>query len=391
MLALSAFAVMLGMGIIAPLMPLYAENMGASGIWLGVIFASYSLSRLLFVPVIGRMSDQKGRKKIIAIGLFLYSLFSLAYVFAGNEWQLTLVRFLQGVASAMTLPIIMALIGDLSPKGKEGRYMGYFNVSRFLGMGLGPMLGGSLNDAYGINSAFYALSALTALTFVFVLFFLKEEPTPVQKMKIKKKPSYKKIWQIKIMKGLLIFRFVSALGRGSIMSFLAIYAFSYGITAFQVGVILMANIVFLSFLQIPFGKMADRVSKLKMILIGGAITIISLLFMPSTGNFYLLLILNVLWGTGRAMSIPATSAINTIEGRKFGMGSAMGLFMSAMYAGMVVAPLISGVLMQTIGIKYVFYFSGLATFSGVLIFYTYARGVNLKTKQDGERPVLPNE
>jgi MFS family permease len=112
--------------------------------------------------------------------------------------------------------------------------------------------------------------------------------------------------------------------------------------------------------------------------------------MPSTGNFYLLLILNVLWGTGRAMSIPATSAINTIEGRKFGMGSAMGLFMSAMYAGMVVAPLISGVLMQTIGIQYVFYFSGLATFSGVLIFYTYARGINLKTKQEGERPVLPN-
>ncbi|MBN2616127.1 MAG: MFS transporter [Bacteroidales bacterium] len=390
-LALSAFAVMLGMGIIAPLMPLYAENLGASGIWLGIIFASYSVSRLLFVPIIGKMSDSKGRKNIIAIGLFLYSLFSLAYVFAYNEFTLSLARFLQGFASAMTLPIIMAVIGDISPKGKEGRYMGYFNVSRFFGMGLGPMLGGGLNDVYGINSGFYVLSGLTALTFVFVLLFLKEEPSPIQKQKQVVKQSYKKIWSIKIMRGLLIFRFVSAMGRGSILSFLAIYAFSFGITAFQVGVILMANIVFLSFLQIPFGKMADKVSKMKMIMIGGAVTIVSLLFMPSTGNFYWLLLLNILWGTGRAMSIPATSAINTIEGRKFGMGSAMGLFMSALYAGMIIAPLISGVLMETIGIKYVFYFSGLATFAGVVIFYSYARGIDLKTKQEGERTVLPND
>ena len=65
-LSLSAFAMMLGMGIIAPLMPLYAKNMGASGIWLGIIFSSYSLSRLVFVPLMGKASDKRGRKKIIA-------------------------------------------------------------------------------------------------------------------------------------------------------------------------------------------------------------------------------------------------------------------------------------------------------------------------------------
>lgn len=54
------------------------------------------------------------------------------------------------------------------------------------------------------------------------------------------------------MRGLLLFRFVSALGRGSLMSFLSIYAFSFKITAFQVGIILTTNILFLSFLLIPF-------------------------------------------------------------------------------------------------------------------------------------------
>lgn len=378
-MALSAFAVMMGMGIIAPLMPLYAESMGASGLWLGIIFSSYSLSRLIFVPLMGKISDKKGRKKIIGSGLLLYSIFSLAYVFATNEYLLTLVRFLQGFASAMTLPIIMAFIGDMSPKGQEGRFMGYFNVSRFLGMGMGPLLGGALNDSYGINSAFYALSALSALAFLFTLFFLQEEEVFLKSPKEKPQSSFKKLLQVKVMRGLLIFRFVSALGRGSILSFLAIYAFSFGITAFQVGIILTVNIVFLSFLQIPFGKMADKYSKLKIIMVGGAITVISLMLMPLTGNFYLLLLLNVLWGTGRAMGIPATTAINTIIGRKYGMGSAMGLFMAAMSAGMVVAPLISGLLMQTIGIKFVFYFAGFATLTGVMIFYFQVKGANLNT------------
>ncbi len=378
-MALSAFAVMMGMGIIAPLMPLYAKNMGASGLWLGIIFASYSLSRLIFVPMMGKLSDKKGRKKIIGIGLLFYSVFSLAYVFATTVYLLTLVRFLQGFASAMTLPIIMAFIGDLSPKGEEGKYMGYFNVSRFLGMGMGPLLGGVLNDSYGIDSAFYALSALTGLAFLLTLFFLQEEESFLKAQKEKPKASYKKLLQNKVMRGLIIFRFVSALGRGSIMSFLAIYAFSFGISALKVGIILTVNILFLSFLQVPFGKMADKFSKLKIILFGGFITVLSLILMPLTGNFYLLLLLNILWGTGRAMGIPATTAINTVIGRKYGMGSAMALFMTAMSAGMVVAPLISGLLMQTIGIKFVFLFAGFATLSGVVIFYFLVRNSDLNS------------
>jgi len=61
-LALSVFSSMLGVGIISPLLPLYAENLGATGIWLGIIFSSFSISRTVFMPIIGRLSDRRGRK-----------------------------------------------------------------------------------------------------------------------------------------------------------------------------------------------------------------------------------------------------------------------------------------------------------------------------------------
>ena len=66
----SVFAVMLGLGIVAPLMPLYAESLGATGLWLGLIFSGFSLTRAVFTPVMGRFSDRLGRKPFITAGLF---------------------------------------------------------------------------------------------------------------------------------------------------------------------------------------------------------------------------------------------------------------------------------------------------------------------------------
>ncbi len=71
------FSAMLGMGIIAPLMPLYAESMGASGLSLGIMYAGFALSRAIFMPFIGRLSDSRGRKRFMVIGLLAYITVSL--------------------------------------------------------------------------------------------------------------------------------------------------------------------------------------------------------------------------------------------------------------------------------------------------------------------------
>lgn len=142
-LFISVFATMLGLGIVSPLLPIYAENLGATGIWLGIIFSAFALSRSVFMPVIGRISDRQGRKWIILIGMFAYAVTSLTYLIADSVYSLTVVRLIHGIASAMVVPIAMAYIADLSEKGKEGSRMGNFSISMFLGMGWGRCLEGS--------------------------------------------------------------------------------------------------------------------------------------------------------------------------------------------------------------------------------------------------------
>ncbi|RLB13564.1 MAG: MFS transporter, partial [Deltaproteobacteria bacterium] len=76
-LGLSIFASMLGVGIVAPLLPLYAEKMGATGIWIGMIFAGFSVSRAIVMPIAGKFSDRKGRKAFLSVGMLAYAVISL--------------------------------------------------------------------------------------------------------------------------------------------------------------------------------------------------------------------------------------------------------------------------------------------------------------------------
>jgi len=173
-LALSIFCCMLGSGIVVPLLPLYAESLGASGVWLGLIFAGFAITHAISTPIFGRLSDRKGRKRFISIGLLAYGIIALAFVWADTIYQLVLLRLLHGVAGGMILPIAQAYVGDLSPQGEEGKWMGYANAAFFSGFGFGPLMGGVLAEHLGMDVAFFTMGGLSLLAFFIAIFFLPE-------------------------------------------------------------------------------------------------------------------------------------------------------------------------------------------------------------------------
>ncbi len=371
-LFIAIFSAMIGLGIVAPLMPIYAENLGATGIWLGIIFASFSLARAIFMPIIGKISDKTSRKKFITYGLLLYSVISLLYIVAYNVYTLSIIRFIHGIASAMVIPIAMAYVGETTKEGREGRRMGAFNISFFLGMGTGPFIGGILHDSFGMKSVFIAMSIFTAFSFVLTLFLLPDIP-PHKHLKKKKLPknTFKALLKNKLMQGILVYRFINAMGRGGTMSFLPVWAAKFHITPSQVGIIISANIFFMALLQGVFGHIADKVNKFLMVISGATLGAIALMLISVSHNFLTLLILTMTMGLGGAISMPAASAIDVKIGRNYGMGAASGIFNMAMSLGMIFAPLISGMVMDWWGIKYIFIVTGLISLTGIAIFSYY--------------------
>ncbi len=371
-LFITVFAVMLGLGIVAPLMPIYAESLGATGIWLGVIFASFSLARGVFMPLIGKWSDKRGRKTFITFGLLAYSFVSFLYVFAQSVFSLSLIRFAHGLASAMVIPIAMAYVGETATKGEEGKAMATFNISFFLGMGAGPFLGGLLNDYFGLLSVFYAMSALSLLAFLIALIFLPNIKT-ISRQDSQPPVSFARIIKNNIIKGLLLFRALGALGRGGIMAFLPLFAATIKITSTQVGVLLGLNIFLTALLQRPFGRLADKFNRLYLILAGSFLGALALILIPLAGSLSSLFVLSAVMGLGGALSMPAASAIVVEVGKKMGMGASMGLFNTAMSIGLIAAPILSGIVMDLFGIKAVFYVAGAISFLGTAVFYYFIR------------------
>jgi len=250
-LAVSIFSSMLGVGIIAPLLPIYADNLGATGIWIGIVFGGFSVSRAIVMPFVGKLSDRYGRKRFICIGLISYAFISLGFIWADSVYQLVLVRFLQGAAAGMIIPIAQAYIGDIAPWGEEGKWMGYFNTAFFAGLGLGPLMGGALSEHFGMSVAFYTMGALNLAAFLIAIVLLPDnrvERTATQVL------SFKIMGASSIIKGLFSFRMTNALIWGAFIAFLPIFATTYiELSPTLTGMLLAVSILLLSSLQIYSG------------------------------------------------------------------------------------------------------------------------------------------
>lgn len=382
-LFISVFAAMLGLGIIGPLLPIYAENLGATGLWIGIIFSGFAAARAVFMPIVGRISDESGRKKFIVIGLFAYAVLSLGYVTSGSVYSLTAVRFLHGIASAMVVPIAMAYIGDLSKRGEEGEHMAKFQVSFFLGLGSGPLLGGVLNDAFGFASAFYAMAALSALAFLVVFVFLPEgggrSPTGGEE-----RIGLREIYSHPAVFAVLAFTALNATVRGLLLVFMPLYAPKISVVPGQVGLILTVSIFLMAIFQIPMGRMADRGNATSMILAGSLLSAASLALIPAADSFLDLFIAASANGIGSACMVPALMALTVKLGKEIGMGTSMSAYNTAMSVGMVTAPLLGGLVMDASSIRSVFLLGGgVGVAATALIYLSTKRSLSSVEAEEG--------
>jgi len=370
-LALCVFSATLGIGIISPLLPLYVRDMGATGVGLGVIMACYAISNSVAVPIVGRLSDRRGRKIFLTIGLLAYALISIGYIYADNVTHLSLVRLAQGIAGAMTTPIAIAYLGDLSPEGEEGRWMGYANAAFFSGFGFGPLIGGLVTEHIGQTTAFLILIGLNLLAFLISLIFLPE----ARKRKTGEEfhLSFREMARSGTVKGLFSFRMAQAIGRGGISAFLPIFASMLGLSTSIIGILLTVNVLAVTLLAPVGGRVADKFNRRNLIIITSIFFTVILAAIPFAHSFWQLLGLLLIQGLSASIAMPAATALVVEEGRKYGMGSTMSIFFLAMSAGVATGPIISGAIRDSFNISSVFYFGAFMGIVGTSLFVWFTR------------------
>ena len=366
----SIFATVTGVGIVVPLLPIYARDLGASGLYIGLIFGSFALSRTFFLPYFGRLSDKKGRKPFIVIGLFTYALISLAFILSHSVESLIVLRFIQGITSALILPVTQAYVGDITPKGREGFTMGVFNMSIFLGLSIGPLVGGWVNDRFNLQATFVCMAFLALIGFLSSLLLLP--PTRSEQSLSRKNGliSWAQLLQDKELIGLFLFRFTYLACIGIILGFLPVYADSaFSLSSSSIGILVMLGIFVSGLMQIPMGFLADRVNRNLMIITGGLITGIAIFLFEWAGGFWDLFFDNVLFGLGGGISMPALMALALIKGNNTkAMGSVMALMTMAHSMGMFAGSILAGLVMDIFQLRQAFFLGSLIMGFGVCFF-----------------------
>ncbi len=376
-LFLAVSIAMMGMGIIAPIMPLYVRSFGAGGLGIGMVFAAFSVSRFVLGPVVGVLSDRIGRKKLIVWGLGLYAVVSVLYIIAQSLWQMGIFRLVHGVGSIMVTPIAQAYVGDLTPVGREGRITNFFYASMFAGMALGPLVGGYLVEGWSLEAPFFVMGILSLLALIGVARWVPDDVKRPKTDAPRAAPNLGAALRAPAVLAIIVYFATRGLWRQSFNSFWPLLADDYGHSQSALGLVLTGYLVDEGLFQIPFGYLADRFRRLPQIAVGGLLAPLPMFFVPLVRSLEGVVALSALMGVGSALGRASVLAIRTQLGRSHGMGTLAGIQNSAFAVGQMIGPIAAGVVFDAFGMEAPMYFgASLGVIGGVCAVLLFAGGAD---------------
>lgn len=346
-LAFSLVVVMLGFGIVIPIMPFYVERLGAGGTELGLLVASYAVMRLICGPLWGTLSDRVGRKPVLMVGIFGYGITMILFGLATQLWMLFVFRILSGILSSATSPTTMAYIGDSTPEEERGKGMGILGAAVGVGTIFGPGLGGLLAGD-NLATPFFIAGGMSFLSLLLIWLFLPESLTAdsVQETGEKKQLTARGIWRgvSGSIGSLLLMAFLASFGLTAFFGIFGLYALQkYNAGPEAVGGIMMVFGLVTALAQgLLVGPLTKHWGETRVIQVGLIATAAGFLFIALASTFITFLFAIGLFTLAIAVISPAvsalTSSLTTLE-----QGLTMGLSNAAQSLGRIAGPLLGGV------------------------------------------------
>lgn len=273
LLMFNIFLVFVGVGLIVPVMPAYMDELGLSGSAMGILVAVFSLTQLLCSPLVGKWSDQYGRKIMVVIGMVIFSISELIFGLANSLGVLFIARLLGGMGAACITPTIMAYVADVTTLKERGTGMGLINAAISMGFIIGPGIGGFLAD-YGTRVPFYAAAVAGALGFILSLLILPEPLSKEKRQEARLKPSsnenllkqFVRSYHAPYFIGLVII-FVISFGIANVETVFSLYLdHKYGFTAKEIASLVTISGILGAVAQLSiFGWLVNRFGETKVI------------------------------------------------------------------------------------------------------------------------------
>lgn len=161
----------------APALPSVTAHFNVDVNLAALIIVLYSLALTVFAPIMGRLGDQHGKRRILVIGMLVFAAAEFAAAWAPTFWFFLTARFFQGIGAACILPGVFAYVSHLFPENKRGLALGILAFTMTFGAATGGLLGGLLIDRFGWPSVYWISGALTLLGLIPVLLLVPDTPS----------------------------------------------------------------------------------------------------------------------------------------------------------------------------------------------------------------------
>lgn len=354
-LFLVMFLVMVGFGIIIPVLPFYAEELGASPAELGLLMAVYSFMQLLFSPIWGKISDKIGRKPVMLIGIAGLSISFFLMAIANHLWMLFFARIIGGLLSAANMPTTMAYTADITTPENRSKGMGMIGAAVGLGFIFGPAIGGVFSDIR-LNLPFTIAGSVSIFTFLLVLFVLKESKPKEERNTEKNTPALSRWAAFRGANTILfILQFFVSLSLAGLEATYAYFvADKAGLGTREIGYIFMIMGLAGAVVQGGLiGLLSKKFGDERIIQGGLLVSSIGFGLILLTNNFTSAAVYLTIFGLGNGVIRPTVSALLT-KTSTVGHGSVTGLLSSFDSLGRIIGPPLGGMLFAIgIGLPYI--------------------------------------
>ena len=346
------FMVTLGVGIYNPLVPLYAKILGATYFDLGLIGMVFALPYAVFPIFVGSLTDRFGRNPFFVFGVLLTSFSTFLFTLATKVMDIVLIRIIGGIAYSFLWPVAEAIITDVTPTEKRTKILGRFSFFWALGFLVGPFFGGIIVEKFGFYILFMialtvGLTAGVIASYGFIRKGKGYRKTPIKIFGIKnyRKFGFKKFLPLYLV--ILVYSIVI----GLIFSIFPVYANSFGVTSFYVGILFTIFGVARTVTFLQSGNLSKIFNEKMVVILGLIILSISLALMGfiKTLPFFALSI--ALIGLATGMLSPVTVSLASKMAEKERVGVTLGFTEACFGLGMTIGPITGGLMAEILGVE----------------------------------------
>jgi MFS family permease len=358
--------------ILVPTLPVYLSRFEAKAGEIGFLIGILSVFSLIPRPFIGRSLLRIPERKFMIAGAILYTLSSIAYLFAPPFWPFLIVRILQGVGLAFFSTASVALIANITSENRRGQTISYYFLSFNFAFALAPYFGMVLINQYSFTVLFLVCTALSLCTLLITLKLRETESVPIKNESIQNQPFFtREVLPSAIMAFLLNIIW------GSLGAFFPLYALRHDVS--NPGIFFAFVAIALILGRSLGGRILDTYAREKVIVLCFIAIIISAVVLTFSTTLPMFILVAILFGTGWAFLYPSL-VVYAVENSGSARGPAMGTFMALADLGVGIGPMIMGLILQRTNYPTMFIFLALI---GAVNFLYFGYTIRKKRKQVG--------